>query len=170
MKLSISIRVSLVIAVLCSSLCNAEVIRNQHGGYSFVFPPGWTLDRAQKDFTVFGPNKVELSEMPLPQPPADMSLELATQTAVAAWLAAGGGNSTDKAFDLSGKKWKGRAVVVNMDSRSTKGTTQVVLFVAKSNKYFRHFTLSIPAEEWKNNSQQYLGILGTMRLPDSGQR
>src|SRR5262249_14524807 len=68
-----------------------------------------------------------------------------------------------------GKKWKGRAVVINMDSRP-KGTTQGVPFVAKGAKQFRHFTLSIPAKEWKNNSRQYLAVLGTIRSPDSGQR
>src|SRR5262249_48622149 len=122
---------------------------------------GWSMDRAKKDFTVVGPNKVELSEMPEGQPPADTSLELATDTAVSAWLALGG-SSTHQAFDLSGKKWKGRAVILSMHSQ------QLVLFVAKSkNKYFRHFTLSIPVEEWKNNSQQYLGILRTLEFSDS---
>src|SRR5215472_9441339 len=109
--MSILIKASLVVALVCSSLSYAEVIRNERGEYSLTFPPGWSLDRAQKDFTVVGPNRVVLSEKPVGQPPADTSLKVATDTAVSAWLALGG-SYTHQAFDLSGKKWKGRAVVL----------------------------------------------------------
>jgi len=160
-----SLKASLIIALLCSSFCNAEVIRNQRGGYSFVFPPGWSLDRAPKDFTVVSPNKVELSELPTPPPPTQ-SLEQVTQFSVMAFTALWGANSTDQAFDLSGKKWKGRAVVLDVPSQPKKPPSQAVIFVAKSGKEFRQFYFSVPVEDWKNNSQQYLAILSTMRFPD----
>jgi hypothetical protein len=160
-------RASLVIVFLFSCLLSAEVIRNQPGGYAFVFPQGWSFDATQKNFTVVGPNRAELSEMPLPQP-GTQSLDLATKTVTAAWIAVGG-KSTGQAFDLSGEKWKGRAVVLELPSQQDSADSQtLVIFVAKSGKQFRQFSFSIPNDEWKNSSKQYLAILHSMRFPASG--
>lgn len=162
-------RLSLVIALLCSSFCHADVIRNQHGGYAFVFPQGWTLDRSQNDFKVVGPNKVELSEVPLPHAPPDQTLEGETHLFEQSLALLWGTNSTGQSFDLSGRKWKGRAVVLDLPSKPKEGPRKMVVFVTKSGRQFLHFYFMMPAEEWQNNSRQYLTILKSLKFPDSGQ-
>ena len=165
-KMSMLIKKSVVIALLCSSFCLADVIRSQHGGYAFDFPQGWTLDRSQKDFRVVGPAKIELSELPLPQPPSGQSLELETRMLVQSIVMLWGTNSTGQTFDLSGKKWQGRAVVLDMPSQPKEAPRKIVAFVAKSGKQFRRFTFLIPTDQWQNNSQQYLAILRSLKFPD----
>ena len=142
------------------------MIRNEHGDYAFVFPQGWTLDRSQKDFRMVGPNKVELSELPLPQPPAGQSLELETRLLEQSLVMIWGANSTGQTFDLAGKKWRGRAVVLDMPSQPKKGPRKLVAFVAKSGKRFRRFSFLIPTEQWQDSSEQYLAILRTLKFPD----
>lgn len=154
----------LITLLACSTFCNAEEISNQRGGYALIFPQGWSLNRAQKDFTVTGPNKVELSELPLPPPPTQ-SLKEATQLSAQSFVLIWGCKPTQESFDLSGQKWKGQAVVLEMPSQPKKDPRQIVLFVAKSGKDFRQLYFSIPTEEWKRNSQQYLAILRTLRFP-----
>jgi hypothetical protein len=160
---------TLVIALLCSSLCHAEVIRNQHGDYAFAFPQGWALDRSEKYFKVVGPNKVELSELPLPPPPAKQTLEaevhLFEQSLALVWDT----HSTGQAFDLSGRKWEGRILVLDLLIKPIGVPCKIVAFVAKSGKQFRHFYFLMPTQEWQNNSQQYLAILKSLKFPDSGQ-
>jgi hypothetical protein len=159
-------RASLLIVFLFSCLCSAEVIRDQPGAYEFVFPQGWSFDPTQKKFTVIGPNRAELSE--ISPPPGAASLDVATTTVIGAWLAVGG-KSTGQTFDLSGKKWRGRAVVLQSPSQQDRASSQIlIIFVAKSGKQFRQFSFSIPNDEWKNSSQQYLAILRSMRFPASG--
>jgi hypothetical protein len=160
------IKRSVVIALLCSSFCLADVIRSQPGGYAFDLPQGWTLDRSQKDFKVVGPDKIELSELPLPQPPSGQSLELETRLLVQSFVLIWGTNSTGQTFDLSGKKWQGRAVVLDMPPQTKEAPHKIVAFVAKSGKQFRRFSFLISAEQWRDNSQQYLAILRTLKFPD----
>jgi hypothetical protein len=155
----------LVTLLACSTFCDAEVIRNQRGGYALVFPQGWALNGTQKDFTVTGPNQVELSELPLPPPPTQ-SLKQATQLSAQSFVLIWDCKPTQEAFDLSGQKWKGQVVVLEMRSEPKKVSRQIVLFVAKSGKDFRQLYFSIPTEEWKSHSQQYLAILRTLRFPD----
>jgi hypothetical protein len=156
---------SLAIALLCSSLCCADTTRNQHGDFSFVFPPGWTLDSTEKDFTVTGPNDAKLSEMQLPQPPSGQTLESQTEFFVKSLALVWGANSTEQAFDLSGKKWEGRAVVLDAPSQAERRAAQIVVFVVKSRSQFRHFYFWVPKEEWQKNSKQFLAILRSLRVP-----
>src|SRR5215813_3143404 len=167
--MSILIKASLVVALLCSSCCRADVIRDQPGDYAFVFPQGWTLDRSHKDFRMVGPENVALSELPLPQPPPKQSLELETRLLVQSLVLLWGANSTGQTFDLSGKKWKGRAVVLDVPAQTEKRPRKLLAFVAKSAKQFRRFYFLMPSEEWQGNSQQYLAILRTLKFPDSNQ-
>lgn len=124
-----------------------------------------SLDRSQKDFKIIGPNKVELSELPLPQPPSGQSLELQTRILVRSIALLLGANSTGQTFDLSGKKREGRAVALDMPSQPNEAPCKILAFVAKSGKHFRQFYFAVPAELWKDNAQQYLAILRTLKFP-----
>ena len=156
---------SLAIALLSSSLCSADTIRNQNGDFSFAFPTGWTLDSTEKDFTVTGPSNAKLSEMQLPQPPYRQTLDGQTKFFVQSLVLVWGANSTDETVNLSGNKWEGRAVVLEAPSQAEKGAVRIVVFVVKSRKQFRHFYLWVPKEEWQKNSKQYLAILRSLRIP-----
>jgi hypothetical protein len=154
-----------LVALLVSSLCTAEVIRNQRRGYSFSFPQGWTLKAGEKDFTVAGPNSVELSELPLPPPPTQ-SLKDVTRFSVQSFELIWGCKPTQQKFDLSGDKWNGQVAVLEQPQKSGKTPKHMVLLVAKAGKDFRQFYLSMPANEWQQHSEQYLALLRTLKFPD----
>jgi hypothetical protein len=64
-------------------------------------------------------------------------------------------------FDFSGKKWKGRAVVFEMDSQPKKK----LLSLLQNLQGLPAVSFCDSADEWKSNSQQYLVILRSMRCP-----
>lgn len=154
-----------LVALLLSSLCVSDVIRNQRRGYSFSFPQSWALKAGEKDFTVTGPNSVELSELPLPPPPTQ-SLKQVTSFSVQAMEMIWGCKATQQKFDLSGDKWQGQAAVLEQPKQGDKPAKQFVLLVAKAGKEFRQFYLSMPASEWQKHSEQYLAVLRTLKFPD----
>src|SRR5262245_10959301 len=153
-----------LVTLFVSSLCAGDVIRNQRRGYSFSFPQGWTLNAAEKDFTVTGPNSVELSELPLPPPPTQ-SLKDVTKFSVQSFEMIWGYKPTEQKFELSGDKWDGQVAVLEGTAKGAK-PRQIVLLVAKAGKEFRHFYFSMPASEWQQHSQQYLALLRTLKFPD----
>ncbi len=156
---------ALIAALLvCSTLGAADAIRNQRRGYSFSFPPGWTLKAGEKDFTVTGPNGVELSELPLPPPPTQ-SLKDVTKFSVQSFEMIWGYKATSQKFDLSGDKWNGQVAVLEQPQKSGKPAKNIVLLVAKAGKEFRQFYFSMPATEWQQHSEQYLAILRTLKFP-----
>lgn len=157
--------VALVATLLLSTLCAADVIRNQRRGYSFSFPQGWTLKASEKDYTVTGPNSVELSELPLPPPPTQ-SLKDVTRFSVQSFELIWGCKATQQKFDLSGNKWDGQVAVLEQQKSSGKPATHIVLLVAKAGKEFRQFYFSMPASEWQQHSEQYLAVLRTLKFPD----
>lgn len=151
--------------MLGASYCNAEIIHNQRRGYALALPEGWTLNRSEKDFTVRGPNGVELAELPLPAPPTQ-SLKEVTEFSAQSFVLIWGCTRTPQAFDLSGEKWKGQVVVLDLPRQQNKSAKQIVLFVAKSGKDFRQFYFSIPTEEWRGHTEHYLAILRALQFPD----
>jgi hypothetical protein len=157
--------VALVATLLVSSLCAADVIRNQRRGYSFSFPQGWTLKTGEKDYTVTGPNSVELSELPLPPPPTQ-ALKDVTRFSVQSFELIWGCKATKQKFDLFGNKWDGQVAVLEQQKKSGKPATHIVLLVAKAGKEFRQFYFSMPASEWQQHSEQYLAVLRTLKFPD----
>src|SRR5262245_53538648 len=154
-----------LVALFVSSLCSGDVIRNQRRGYSFSFPQGWALKAGEKDYTVTGPNNVELSELPLPPPPTQ-SLKDVTRFSVQSMELIWGCKATQQKFDLAGNKWDGQVAVLEQPERSGKPAKHIVLLVAKAGKEFRQFYFSLPSAEWQQHSEQYLALLRTLKFPD----